>query len=122
MSSGAKDVFFTPVTMKKNRPGVLLTVLADPAEVGKLSEIIFKETYTSGIRMRKESRVKLPRQVVEIQTVYGKARVKLIGQDSDSEVLPEFEDCKMIAQKNNLPFRIVYEQIRQAYLNQKERK
>ncbi|OGC90942.1 MAG: TIGR00299 family protein, partial [candidate division Zixibacteria bacterium RBG_16_48_11] len=122
LNSGAKDVFFTPVTMKKNRPGILLTVLADTAQVSKLSEIIFQETYTSGIRMRKESRVKLPRQIIEIQTGYGKARVKLIGQDSNLEVLPEFEDCKMIAQKNNLPFRLVYEQIRQAYLSQKEKK
>jgi hypothetical protein len=122
MNSGAKDAFFTPATMKKNRPGVLLTVLADSADSSKISEIIFRETYTSGIRMRQESRLKLPRRIVEVETVFGPARVKLVGEDSNLEVLPEFEDCKTIAQKNNLPFKTVYEKIREAYLNQKEKK
>jgi len=122
MNSGAKDAFFTPVTMKKNRPGVLLTVLADPTDYSKIGEIIFRETYTSGIRIRRESRLKLPRLIVEVQTDLGRARVKLIGQDSNLEALPEFEDCKIIAQKNNLPFRIVYQKIREAYLNQKEKR
>jgi hypothetical protein len=122
MSSGAKDAFFTPVVMKKNRPGILLTVLAESSDASRLSEIIFRETYTSGIRMRRESRVKLPRRTVEIQTDLGKARVKLIGEDSSLEVLPEFEDCKIIAQQHNLPLKIVYERIKAAYLNQKEKK
>jgi len=122
MNSGAKEAFFTPLTMKKNRPGVLLTVLADSADSSKISEIIFRETYTSGIRMRQESRLKLPRRIVEVKTVFGPARVKLVGEDSNLEVLPEFEDCKNIAQKNNLPLKTVYEKIREAYLNQREKK
>lgn len=122
LNSGAKDVFFTPVTMKKNRPGVVLTVLADSEDSAALSEIIFQETYTSGIRMHRESRSKLPRRIEEVQTQFGRARVKLIGEDSNLQVLPEFEDCRILAQKNNLPFRLVYEKIREAYLQQKEKK
>ncbi len=122
MDKGAKDAFFTPVVMKKNRPGTLLTVLAESGDLSRLSEIIFRETYTSGLRIRRESRVKLPRRIVEIQTDLGKAKVKLLGEDSNLEVLPEFEDCKTIAQQHNLPLKIVYERIKAAYLNQKEKK
>jgi len=120
LSAGAKDVFYVPVVMKKNRPGVVLTVLADPKDSAKLSQIIFRETYTSGIRMRKESRNKLPRRIEEIQTPWGKARVKLIGENSNLQVLPEFEDCKLIAERHNLPFKVVYEKIKTAYLHKKE--
>lgn len=122
LNSGAKDAFFTPVVMKKNRPAVVLTVLAESGVSSKLAEIIFQETYTSGIRMHKESRSKLPRRLEEVETIFGKARVKLIGEDSNLQIMPEFEDCKILAQKNNLPFKLVYEKIREAYLNQKEKK
>lgn len=122
MESGAKDAFFTPVVMKKNRPGILLTVLAEVNDASRLSQIIFRETFTSGIRIRRESRVKLPRRIVEIQTDLGKARVKLVGEDSHLEVLPEFEDCKIMAQQYNLPLKTVYERIKAAYLNQKEKR
>lgn len=120
--AGAKEAFFTPVTMKKNRPGVLLTVLSDSEKFSEMAQIIFQETYTSGIRLRKESRRILPRRIEEIQTEYGSAKVKIIGEDFHLEALPEFEDCKALAQKNNLPFKLVYEKIREAYLNKKERR
>jgi uncharacterized protein (TIGR00299 family) protein len=116
LESGAKDAFYTPAVMKKSRPGVLLTVLADSKDTHNLSQIIFSETYTSGIRVRTESRRKLPRRIEEIETALGKARIKLLGENSNLQVLPEFEDCKMLAQKNNLPFKTVYEKIREAYL------
>ncbi|OGC91521.1 MAG: TIGR00299 family protein [candidate division Zixibacteria bacterium RBG_16_48_11] len=122
LASGAKDVSYTPVTMKKNRPGVLLTVLANPQDAQLLSQIVFAETNTSGIRHRRESRSKLPRRVEEVDTIFGKARVKLAGENSNLQILPEFEDCKILAQKNNLPFKIVYEKIREAYLTQMKEK
>jgi uncharacterized protein (TIGR00299 family) protein len=122
LESGAKDAFCTPVVMKKNRPGVLLTVLADPGDSSRFSQIIFSETYTSGIRVRKESRRKLPRRIEEIDTSFGKARVKLIGDNSNLQVLPEFEDCKSLARKNNLPFKTVYEKIREEYLQKMKEK
>ena len=110
LAAGALDVYFTPVYMKKNRPGVLLTVLCQPPLKEVLSGILFAETTTLGLRFRLESRLVLDRRMGEIITPYGRVRTKA-ALDGSGKVLrssPEYEDCKKIALEKGLPLREVY--------------
>ena len=114
---GATEVFFTPVYMKKNRPGILLTVLADEIKLERLTETIFKETTTLGIRMRKSQRLILKRDVQKVETPWGEVRVKVgkLGKQIVGVSL-EFEDLKKIAKKEKLPLKDIYrETIRKFY-------
>ncbi|MEW6088733.1 MAG: nickel pincer cofactor biosynthesis protein LarC [bacterium] len=104
MKEGALDVFFTPVYGKKNRPGTLLTVLAETSKADKFVKIILQETTAFGVRMHETRRKKLKREIKEVQTKYGKIRVKhgyLNGKLIKSQ--PEYEDCKKIAEEKNIP-------------------
>jgi len=116
LSQGALEAFLTAVIMKKNRPGVILTVLAEKDNYQKFLDIIFKESFTTGVRIQSSFRKKLPRKIEEVETRFGKARVKIAGENNFLEILPEFEDCKILAERNNVPLKIIYEEIRKVYL------
>jgi len=108
LDAGALDVYLTPVQMKKNRPGVNLTVIAEPVRRQELAEIVFAETTTLGIRCHEVQRECLERQWVKVSTRFGKVSVKL-GL-SDGKVLnaaPEFEVCRRIASAKKVPLKEV---------------
>jgi pyridinium-3,5-bisthiocarboxylic acid mononucleotide nickel chelatase len=107
---GALDVFFTPIQMKKNRPGTLLSVLCRPSHRQKIQEILFTETSTFGIRYREIDRVMLDRELVQVQTVFGPIQIKIGKQDGKVfQVSPEFESCNAAAEQSQQPLKRIYE-------------
>ena len=117
LKAGALDAFFIPVQMKKNRPGVLLTVLCEPAKVNALADLIFAESTAFGLRMSDKPRLKLERRSEIVATGYGAVSVKL-GHDLAGRLLqvaPEFDSCKAVAEKAGQPVRIVYAAALKAY-------
>jgi hypothetical protein len=107
---GALDVFTTPVQMKKQRPGTLLTVLCQPAQRTALINAIFRESTTFGIREHTVSRTMLERRHETVNTPYGAVRIK-IGrwQGEDITRSPEYEDCAQLAAKCGVALRLIYE-------------
>ena len=106
--NGALDVFFTPIFMKKNRPAYRMTVACRKEDMLNLQKIIFRETTTIGIRYRSEYRTELERENVEIETKYGKIRVKKVRNNGETYVYPEYESLKEVASKNNIPLKELY--------------
>jgi pyridinium-3,5-bisthiocarboxylic acid mononucleotide nickel chelatase len=120
-TAGALDLFYTPVQMKKNRPGVLLTLLCKPADRARLSELIFRETTTLGVRYRDEQREILQREFVIVTTAFGDIRLKL-AKNSGGRVLnaaPEYEDCRAAAEKHDVALREVQIAALRAYAESK---
>jgi pyridinium-3,5-bisthiocarboxylic acid mononucleotide nickel chelatase len=110
LASGALDVFYTAIQMKKNRPAVLLTVLCAEADADKFSELILRETSAFGVRRYSAERRKLAREFMSVQTPYGEVTVKLGRLDQRVlQAAPEFESCKKAAAKSNVPLKQVYE-------------
>jgi pyridinium-3,5-bisthiocarboxylic acid mononucleotide nickel chelatase len=109
LAAGALDVFYTPIQMKKNRPGVLLTVLCAEADADKFSEMILRETSTFGVRRTLAERRKLRRGFAEVRTAFGKVRVKL-GKFNDNviQAAPEFESCRKLAERTKVPLKEIY--------------
>lgn len=103
-SCGALDAFLKPVIMKKSRPGILLTVLCEKSKTKICSDILFEHTTTFGVRLRAQTRLKLPREIKNIKTKYGTVRVKF-GMKGGKVIKaqPEYEDCKKIALQKNIP-------------------
>ncbi|HEX7570081.1 MAG TPA: nickel insertion protein, partial [Verrucomicrobiae bacterium] len=112
LAAGAMDVFHTPVQMKKNRPGVLLTVLCAETEVDKFSELMLRETTAFGVRKTIAERRKLRREFVEVKTAFGEVTVK-IGRLGGKVVqaAPEFEPAKKLAAKANVPVKRIFEAV-----------
>ena len=109
LEEGALDVFLTPVQMKKNRPGAMLTVLAAPGNRDKILDIIFRESTTFGVREYKVRRTVLPRRFETVKTPCGSARVKIGSwKGRDVTIAPEYEDCRKLAQKTGVPLRRIY--------------
>lgn len=116
LSSGALDVFSTPIFMKKNRPGVLLSVLAPEAAIATVEEILFRETTTFGIRRYPVSRRKLQRRPCTVQTPWGPVQGKLGWLDGRPPMFsPEYEDCARVAGEHHVALREVYAQAQKAY-------
>lgn len=107
--AGALDVFYTPVQMKKNRPGVLLTVLCAEVEANKFAEMILRETTAFGVRRTLAERRKLRREFVPVKTAYGKVTLKIGRLNSQIvQIAPEFESCKQLADKAGVPLKAIY--------------
>ena len=104
-AGGALDVSLSPVMMKKNRPGTLLRVIAEEKDAEKLSELILRESTTLGVRNYPVGRKKLPREVREVETRFGKVRVKVSGE---FRFQPEYDDCRRIAMEKGVPIQEVY--------------
>jgi len=100
--AGALEVFMTPIIMKKNRPGTLLTLLCKNDLVDTLSDIIFRETTTAGLRIRSERRRVLPREIRLVETEYGPIRVKMLKFKDKVKIQPEYDDCAAAAQKRSV--------------------
>ncbi|MGE5061130.1 MAG: nickel pincer cofactor biosynthesis protein LarC [Betaproteobacteria bacterium] len=111
-AAGARDVFLAPIQMKKNRPATLLSVIAEPRHRQKLSEIIFKETSTLGLRYHPVSRMILKRETKKVKTRFGAVTVKIIEQlDGTKRAAPEYDDLKRIARANNIPLKLVHDEV-----------
>jgi len=110
LAAGALDVFHTPIQMKKNRPGVLLTVLCAEADADKFSELMLRETTAFGVRRTLAERRKLRREFVTVKTKFGGVKVKL-GKLNGKVVqaAPEFETCRKLAAQKKVPLKQVYE-------------
>jgi len=116
---GALDVFGTAVQMKKNRPGMLLTVLCRPEDSQRLAKLIFAETTTIGVRMRQESRAVLARRHINVRTKWGEVRMKLANLNgSISNYAPEYEDCRRIAEAQQVPLKTVMQEAIKIYLEE----
>jgi len=110
---GALDVFFTPIQMKKNRPGVMLSFLCHPEQLDQLAQLLLTETTAIGLRYYRADRIVLQRRIVELQTEFGSVRFKQVI-DSGGELLrtsPEYEDCRRIAREKGIPCREVTERL-----------
>jgi pyridinium-3,5-bisthiocarboxylic acid mononucleotide nickel chelatase len=119
LSAGALDIFYTPVQMKKNRPGVLLTLLCNPPDRERMCDLIFRETTTLGVRYRNEQREILTREFVTVETEYGPITVK-VSRARDGRVMnasPEFEDCRVAAEKSGVGLRDAQMAALKAYVN-----
>ena len=108
LALGALDIMLAPVQMKKGRPGTLLTLLCTPGTEHTFAELLFRETSTLGIRMRRESRLILAREIIAVDTPFGSIRVKRASSHNETRTLaPEFEDCRAAAEKHNVALKDV---------------
>jgi uncharacterized protein (TIGR00299 family) protein len=109
--AGALDVFHTPIQMKKNRPGVLLTVLCAEGDADKFSEMILRETSAFGVRRTIAERRKLRREFLQIKTKFGKVTVK-VGKLNGKivQASPEYESCRKVAEQGKVPLKRVYDE------------
>jgi pyridinium-3,5-bisthiocarboxylic acid mononucleotide nickel chelatase len=114
LSTGALDVYTSPVQMKKNRPGTLLTVLCKPQDANVLMSLIFAETTTFGVRSYRAQRRTLPREHVSVSTSFGDVRIKLSRVNGRIlHVAPEYDDCRKLAVEKNVPLqRVINEALR----------
>ncbi len=118
LAEGALDVFTTPVQMKKNRPGTLLTVLACPEQEERLRALLFRESSTLGIRTRHEKRYALARRHETVATPWGEVRMKLGSMNGTvSQYAPEYEDCRRIAAEHRIPLKTVMQEAIRLYLD-----
>lgn len=113
MDAGALDASLSPLQMKKNRPGSLLRVIALPEDQERLAQIILTETSTLGLRIHSAERRIQPRSMVEIETHLGRVRGKVSAQ---GVFAPEYDDCKLIAQRTGTPLQLVFAAAHEAYL------
>lgn len=112
---GALDVWFTPIQMKKNRPATKLSVLCLDSEIEALTQCILRETTTLGIRILNADRVKLERSFTKVDTRFGEITLKVSRFSSGIKAIPEYEECKKLAEKSDVPLRDVYEAAKYAY-------
>ena len=115
LALGAADVTLLPTQMKKGRPGVRLHVLARPELRDVIADAIFAETTTIGLRFHPVHRLKLERRIEEVWTAYGPIAVKISGGgDQPRTVAPEYESCRVAAERHRVPLRVVYDAARHA--------
>jgi hypothetical protein len=114
-AAGALDVTLTPVIMKKNRPGTLISVIAAPEIAEELAAVLFAETSTLGLRMIAAERRVLAREVAEVETSFGKIRVKYNDRGGFA---PEYEDCRRLAEEKGVPLRMVISEANEAFSKQ----
>jgi pyridinium-3,5-bisthiocarboxylic acid mononucleotide nickel chelatase len=116
LALGALDVTSTAIQMKKNRPGIEITVLCRPEDSDKIAEMFFIETTTIGIRIHEARRQLLKRELVTVETDYGPARVKVASRNGTVlNVAPEYDDCSRIAREKSVPLKQVMLDAQMAY-------
>jgi hypothetical protein len=108
LKAGALDVSLSPIQMKKNRPGTLLSLICRPPDADALTAILFTETSTLGVRQHGVVRHALPRSILRVPTPYGDVRVKTASFAGRFKVAPEYEDCRRLAESHNVPLHEIY--------------
>lgn len=110
--AGANDVFYTPIYMKKNRPGILLQLLCSQEKLAEIEKVLFIETTTLGVRYYPVTVHRLERRFRFVETEWGTVKVKEgILQGQIVQRAPEYEECKKIAVHHQVPLKRVYEQV-----------
>ncbi|MBI2808120.1 MAG: nickel pincer cofactor biosynthesis protein LarC [Planctomycetes bacterium] len=118
LAAGALDVWTTPIQMKKNRPGVLLSLIATETNLAELEAILFRETQTFGIRRQRWERHKLQREAITVETPWGAVKAKKGWREGQPPVVaPEYEDCARVARENNVAIADVFRVVTQSYKN-----
>ena len=112
MTAGALDVCLIPIQMKKGRPGFLLRVIAEPATRDTVTTVLFSETSAIGLRLRREERLTLPREIITVTTPWGDLPAKKISTPNGTVITPEYEACRTIARAYHLPLQEVYAVVR----------
>lgn len=116
LAAGALDVWFTSIHMKKNRPGVMLSVLCEPPSVEAMATIIFRETSAFGLRTEQIVRLKLERRFETVLTEHGEVTVKLgLRHGEVVQIAPEFESCRAVSEKSGQSLRTIYEAATRAW-------
>ena len=114
-SAGARDVWMTAIQMKKDRPGVAVSILAEPSDEKQMLEILFHETSTLGARIQHIRRPRVDREIVRVTTTLGESRVKIKRADGRViSVAPEYDDCRQLALDSGLSLQDVYRVVRRA--------
>ena len=113
LAAGALDATLAPLVMKKNRPGVLLRVIARPEDQETLASLVFAETSTLGLRIYTAERRVEARRIAEVETPHGKVRIKVSDQ---GHFAPEFEDCRRLALESGVPLKQIFGEANLAYL------
>jgi len=109
---GALDCWFTPIQMKKNRPATMISVLCSQDKREVLTELLYAETTTLGLRIRRIERECLNREFTKVKTRYGDVDVKVARYNGRiTNVMPEYEQVKRLAMENNVPFRAVQSEV-----------
>jgi uncharacterized protein (DUF111 family) len=118
-TAGALDVFYSPVQMKKNRPGTLMTIIARPSDRERLVNLVFRETTTIGVRYTDMARECLERETATITTPLGPVRFKVARRDGRVlNAQPEFEDLVRLAGEHSRPIKDVQALAAKAWLEQ----
>lgn len=112
MAAGALDVCLIPIQMKKGRPGFLLRVLTEPSRRQDVIALVFTETGTAGLRIRRESRITLPRKTIRINTPWGEVAAKQISSPDGARIVPEYEACRALAEQHGISLNRIYAEIR----------
>ena len=112
--NGAREVYLTPITMKKGRPGQLLGVLVENSLLPMISETILSETTTLGVRYHEVDRHVMLRKTITVKTRYGNIRVKVGQHNSIEQFAPEYEDCANQARQHRIPLLTIYEAAKRA--------
>lgn len=121
IEAGANDVYYTPIYMKKNRPGVLLQLLCDRKQLDEMKKILFKETTTLGVRYYPLSVHRTERRFKKVQIDGGTVTVKVGLYDGEIiQYAPEYEDCKQIAQSLGMPLKKVYDHVWQQLMRKQK--
>jgi len=117
LEAGAWDVYRSPVQMKKGRTGVQVTVLSSPERAAALRELLLRETTTIGLRWRLENKMALTREFAEVETEWGKVRIKIARWPSGevANASPEYEDCRKLAREKQVPLKQVMQAAMQSY-------
>jgi uncharacterized protein (DUF111 family) len=116
LARGALDCFLMPVQMKKNRPGVLVSILCRPTEKEAMYELLFAETPTLGVRSYAVSRRALEREFVTVETEFGTIAIKVARKAGRTVgAMPEYDDCHAAALAHKVPLRVVQEAAREAF-------
>ncbi len=102
LDAGAHDAYLVPIIMKKGRPGILLSVMTGKSKLDAVSEIIYKQTSTIGLRVQEMGRRKLQRREMEIHTQFGVVRAKAVLRDGKEVIAPEFDECRRIADERGM--------------------
>jgi uncharacterized protein (TIGR00299 family) protein len=120
LEEGALDAFAVPVQMKKNRPGTLLTVLCKLEDAARLTELIFAETTTIGVRRRDVVRQTLARRWETVPTPWGEVRIKIASMNGTvTNYAPEYEDCRRLAAEHHVPLKTVIQEAARLYASTK---
>jgi uncharacterized protein (TIGR00299 family) protein len=116
---GVLEVYCHPVMMKKNRPGLEITVITEIKDELRIADFLLEQSTTLGVRVSREERVELPRRTEMVATRLGDAQVKIGSLPGGKErVSPEFESCKELAEKSGVPIIEVFEIVRRAWEDQ----